>query len=320
VAWRRAIAVLWLARGCARHTLRRGSASVGRPFCRTGNPTSIQAARPCRARQGFWFALFGLVSGHPMKASPECFNTYAAALVENGFTVTPTRGKDAFLRHWQHPKPTDRVWLGKMMKANRYAGCNIGIVCGRVVAIDIDANDPAQVEKIETMLERTAGATPFQRVGRAPRTLHLYRPTEGEVIPSSKFACVEVLSGGRQFVAFGIHPNTGKLYQWIDPSPATARIEELPIITTAAVQEFTDAVCTALGSPQRGVPVPSLKTVDAARKTRQQTRQGEMLGSVYDARIVRDADGRVIDGREARLAVPWVAHINHLPHEQIRSS
>jgi Bifunctional DNA primase/polymerase, N-terminal len=189
-----------------------------------------------------------------------------------------------------------------MLNASRYAGCNIGIVCGRVVAIDIDAEDPAEVAKIEALLESTSGGTRFQRVGRAPRTLHLYRPTRDEIIASTDFACIQVLSGGRQFVAFGTHPGTGKVYRWTGPSPATARIEELPTITAASVQAFAEAVCATLGDAQKRLPAASPRIVDAARKTRQRSRQGQMLGSVYDPRILTDADGRVIDGREALMA------------------
>jgi hypothetical protein len=83
------------------------------------------------------------------------FNACAAALVDNGFTVTPTRGKNAFLARWQNPKPTDRVWLGKMLKANRYPGSNIGIVCGRVVVLDIDAENPAVAEQLVALAPPT---------------------------------------------------------------------------------------------------------------------------------------------------------------------
>lgn len=87
------------------------------------------------------------------------FNDFGESLVDHGFTVTPTRGKSAFLKNWQNPKPTDRQWLGRMLNANRFPRCNIGIVCGRVVAIDIDADDPAEVVKIEALLGRNAVST-----------------------------------------------------------------------------------------------------------------------------------------------------------------
>ena len=106
------------------------------------------------------------------------FSEFAEQLVANGFTVTPTKGKVPVVRKWQNPKPTNSQWLGRMLKADRYAGRNIGIVCGRVVAIDIDADDPATVAQFEGLAAKHLGPTPFQRVGRAPRTLLLYRPAD----------------------------------------------------------------------------------------------------------------------------------------------
>ena len=78
-------------------------------------------------------------------SASDCFNVCAATLVENGFTVIPTRGKKLILRRWNNQEPTDRVWLGKMVKANSYAGCNVGVVCGRVVGIDNTTADDADV-------------------------------------------------------------------------------------------------------------------------------------------------------------------------------
>ena len=92
------------------------------------------------------------------------FNEFAEQLVENGFTVTPTKGKVPVVRKWQNPKPTDVQWLGKMLHVNRYAGHNLGIVCGRVIGIDIDANDPLKAAQLEALAEHL-GATLFQRGG-----------------------------------------------------------------------------------------------------------------------------------------------------------
>jgi hypothetical protein len=128
-----------------------------------------------------------------------------------------------------------------MIDGNRYAaGHNLGIVCGRVIGIDIDATDPIKVEQIEELAAEHLGPTIFQRVGRAPRTLLLYRSTPGEHIDSiSKLAgCIDVLSYGRQFVAFGIHPDTGKPYQWIAADPATAKVDDLPANECGGNQNF----------------------------------------------------------------------------------
>jgi hypothetical protein len=264
----------------------------GSPTCRTMNAGSCVSRRgkPSRGEHGY-----GRHIGY--------FNAYAGSLVENGFTVTPTNGKVPVVRKWQNPAPTNPDWLGKMLKANHYADCNIGIVCGRVVGIDIDADEPAKAAQLEALAAEYLRPTRFQRIGRAPRILLLYRPAKGEIIPSTKFGCIEILSVGRQFVAYGIHPDTGEPYQWTSScyNPATAPLDELPLITVASVRAFAEAVCTTLGSPREGYPLPSPGRVEAARGTRQRTRQGEML-SMYESRIVRDADGRVVDGREAFMA------------------
>jgi hypothetical protein len=231
------------------------------------------------------------------------FNEFAERLVENGFTVTPTKGKVPVVPKWQNPKPTDVRWLGKMLHAHRYRGHNLGIVCGRVIGIDIDADNPLKVAQLEALAVEHLGATPFQRIGRAPRSLLLYRPAAGELIPSlaKVGGCIDLLSAGKQFVGFGIHPDTGQPYHWTASSPATARVDDLPVITSTSVKAFANAVCRALGTSVRGLPEFSLQGMDTALKSRHRTRQGE-LDSPPDAQIVRGADGRVVDGREAFMA------------------
>lgn len=230
------------------------------------------------------------------------FNNFAIKIAENGFTVTPTNGKKPIVRKWQNSKPTDLPWLRKVVARNRYPGANVGIVCGRVVAIDIDKLDHAKVEQIKKLATQHLGPTPFERIGRAPKTLLLYRPLDD--IPAIKISgCIDVLSHGRQFVAYGIHPETGEPYRWLDShhNPATAKLEELPPIKATDLRAFADAVCAALGWPGSGLPAPSLPAIKTALQTRQRTRQGEMLGGPLKPRIVRDGRGLVVDGREALL-------------------
>jgi AcrR family transcriptional regulator len=231
------------------------------------------------------------------------FNDFATSLVGHGFTVIPTNGKQPVTRRWTNPTPTDLSWLTRMLASNRYRDCNTGIVCGRVVAIDIDADEPAKVEQLRALADQYLGPTPFQRNGRAPRTLLLYRPLD-DIASTTIAGIIDVLSGGRQFIAYGIHPDTGQCYQWCDShhNPVTANLEELPPISAADLRAFADAVCTALGIPLKGIPAVGLPTPRAALRARQKARQVEMLGSQYNDRIVCDANGRVTDGREPFLA------------------
>src|SRR5215216_3188347 len=110
------------------------------------------------------------------------FSQYAERLVENGFTVTPAQGKAPIVPRWQNPRPTDPKWLRNVLRSNRYADCNIGIVCGRVVAIDIDSERAEEVEHVRLIAHERIGPTRFERIGRAPRTLLLYRVGDGEVV------------------------------------------------------------------------------------------------------------------------------------------
>ena len=230
------------------------------------------------------------------------FHSHATLLAGNGFTVTPTKGKQPVVRRWQNPRPTDPEWLAKVIASNRYAGCNVGIVCGRVVAIDIDELDPSRAALLKALATEHLGPTQWERIGQAPKTLLMYRPLD-DIRPIKIAGCIDVLASGRQFVAYGIHPDTGQPYRWLDShyNPATAKLEELPPITAADVRAFADAVCMALGQRVNAIPAPTERTVRTTLQSRQRARQGEMLNSPLNARIIRDADGRVVDGREAFL-------------------
>jgi hypothetical protein len=50
-------------------------------------------------------------------------------------------------------------------------------------------------------------------------------------LPDGTKVKVELLAEGQQFVADGIHPDTGKPYTWTNGSPAEVAIGELPVVT-----------------------------------------------------------------------------------------
>jgi hypothetical protein len=231
------------------------------------------------------------------------FNTFAQVLAENGFTVIPTSGKNPVTKKWQNPRPTDLGWLMKMIRHNRYPENNVGIVCGRVIGIDIDADRQEEADRLQALAFEHLGETKFVRVGRAPRRLLLYRAV-GD-IASTKVGCIDILALGRQFVAYGIHPDTGQNYRWADShcTPATASIDSVPTTTAQAVCNFT-AVYTGQGRSTDLPAVPKASAGKPASKLRAGTgqRSGPQSHNCYDARIARDESGLVVDGREALLA------------------
>ena len=52
---------------------------------------------------------------------------------------------------------------------------------------------------------------------------------------------IEILGSGQQIVAYGIHPDTGKSYQWAEPcEPINTHIDDLPVITLSEIRNWLD--------------------------------------------------------------------------------
>lgn len=139
------------------------------------------------------------------------------------------------IAHTGTPEPLIDIWAS-------YPGCGIGIACGgksRVIGIDIDILDAEIAGAVRREIESRLGQTPLVRVGRAPKVLLVYRTTA----PIEKIALhpIEVLGTGQQFVAYGVHPDTGLPYQWPVEAPMDTPLEELPEVTPEAVKEAAEA-------------------------------------------------------------------------------
>ncbi len=113
----------------------------------------------------------------------------------------------------------------------------IGIAAGKVIGIDIDVLQSKEVaDKIESLAKRMLGDTPAVRIGHAPKRLLVYRAVQP--FGGFKYPPIEVLGVGQQFIAYGIHPDTGKPYEWPVSTLAELDMDELPAITEAQAREF----------------------------------------------------------------------------------
>jgi hypothetical protein len=118
---------------------------------------------------------------------------------------------------------------------------NTGVLCGEVVAFDVDVPIQELADQIVHLIEHNLGPTPLVRVGMAPKILLVYRPesrfskvqTPELVLPNIIKVKVELLAEGQQFVADGTHPDTGQPYTWTGGSPEDVPIAELPVIAEA---------------------------------------------------------------------------------------
>ena len=171
------------------------------------------------------------------------YKKFAEQLFANGWDITPLRGKIPILTGWQNRPET-------ALQFDKFSDANIGIVCGgkhNVIAVDIDVLSETVAGIISTITEDMLGIAP-ERIGAAPKTLFVYRCTAAiSKMKTSIYdigggdACVEILAEGQQFVASGIHPNTGKSYRWPGDSLLNYTPEALTAVTPEELEQFVAA-------------------------------------------------------------------------------
>jgi predicted P-loop ATPase len=176
-------------------------------------------------------------------------------LLANGYPPVPvagprmkcrTPGKQPVMKDWRRVcASADEAEVRRWATAE--PGCtNTGISCESMACPDIDVPVPELAERIERAAVAMLGETPLRRVGRAPKVLRAYRVASGLpkietpelFLPDGTKVQVEVLGAGQQFVAYGIHPDTGQEYEWTNERPDEVPLAELPEVTEADLREF----------------------------------------------------------------------------------
>lgn len=162
-----------------------------------------------------------------------------------------------------------------------FGHCSVGLRTGHLVGVDIDILDADLAHQAAAIVNARLGPA-LLRVGRWPKRLLLYR-TE---TPFAKFNVgkVEVLARGQQFVAFGIHPDTGRPYDWpMGESPLNVALDALPLVNEAMVEALLAELQPVAGAGPTG-----------------SRRSGAAQGG--DGQT-RDVDGLVTDGRDGWLSI-----------------
>jgi Bifunctional DNA primase/polymerase, N-terminal len=238
-------------------------------------------------------------------------------------TIRPMNDHDL-----QNRLPTP-VFLKKCIEQCR--NHNIALVCGPAssdcMVMDIDILDPSWNAKITALALKILGPTPFRRVGKAPKIALFYRWSElpdGQSPPQSRSwrfddgdqqsaDGLELLSRGKVVTIFGKHHTTGRDFRWHGPSPFDSRSDELPIVTPDQVQELIDEVGKArpfyqgsakLGASDVDWTLDADSNIVVPRPRR-----------VHDGSVPwkEDAQGKVIDGREAYLHHLVMMSVKHNP-------
>jgi hypothetical protein len=160
-------------------------------------------------------------------------------VLRNGYNVIPIKpgAKYPVIRGWQKLLTTAAdvgYWLG-----NGHADAGVGITCGKVSFVDCDIPAVDDAKWMEDWIITEIGFAPV-RIGNFPKRGFMFRAHT----PIRKMASrvyrdelgrrfqIEILGEGQQFVAYHVHPETGKPYQWqIGDGPEWTPVDELPVIT-----------------------------------------------------------------------------------------
>jgi hypothetical protein len=166
-----------------------------------------------------------------------------------------------------------------------YPGCGWGFLCDQIVGVDLDEDEPVMAAKLHRLAVDHLGVPGMVREGRPNRKMLVYRASghirTAKATPVDILARNEASDTAAQFVAFHIHPNTGRPYRWLGADPHDVDVDELPAITQAQVDGFLQAVEALVGRPEGRAP-----------------------GQPRNLEWTTDDTGTVIDGREA-----WLTHL-----------
>ncbi len=168
-------------------------------------------------------------------------------LLSNGYLPLPLAGKGVYIKGWSREEIT-ADWLKGYARNGRYT--NTGLRCDALLAFDIDVLDEDLADACESYVEQHAGETDLCRIGQWPKRLLLYRLAELDagMIRSGRTGeygghMVELLAThGRQFAAFGVHPGTGKPYEWDSATPADFAFMDLPEIDAEKALEILEGL------------------------------------------------------------------------------
>jgi hypothetical protein len=194
---------------------------------------------------------------------PSFMADYGERLVDNGYPVIPimpgTKVPGQFrngewsaypgwTRHCDRPtKPFEvDIW-------RRWPGCGIGIACGSVIGIDIDVTDAELAIKLTELAKQMLGETPCWRIGRPPKRMLVYRASSPFL--GRRRHPIELLGRGQQFVAYAIHPDTERPYEWTEESLVETPVSRLPEVDEKSCNAFLDAAARLIPDEMRATSI-----------------------------------------------------------------
>ena len=199
------------------------------------------------------------------------FRKHGQALVDNGYSIIPIPPgrKGPTVDDWQNQPAKTASRFNELAQDHPRDG--IGILTKHTPAIDIDCYDQRIVDACMEWCRDNIGDAPL-RIGKAPKSLLLYAadkpfrkvtsaryydPEHPEADPKKKGQRLEVLGDGQQFVAYHIHPETNRPYEWVNDweNPLEVPALDLTVMTEEharlACREF-ERLCEEAGWERLG--------------------------------------------------------------------
>lgn len=233
-------------------------------------------------------------AGGPVGVGVVTYAEAAERLLDNGYAPLPIRpGTKAPIPSQWNSLAVDAAQVGCWSR--KFPNAGVGLRTGSLVAVDLDILDPDLAHEAAGLVERRFGST-LVRIGRWPKRTHLFRTEH----PFAKLQIpqVELLGLGQQMVAFGLHPDLGRPYYWLGESPLDVPLEDLPAVDRLACLQLLAELAQLIPGGREQVP-----------------RERGPAGPGSGAAPQRDAEGRVIDGRDG-----WLSRIAyHAIHDMLDS-
>jgi hypothetical protein len=181
-------------------------------------------------------------------------------LLKGGYEPLPIFGKVPLWRGWRSEPVTVKL-LESIEADSRYANhTNTGVKTGHLAVVDIDIFDPTYAAAVAEAVMSVLGPTEVERIGSKGKALCYYNPnpiskiTVGGIAPGSDEATtlVEFLGIGQQMAAYGIHPVTGRPYDWPNAvldgdllgTPLTSLLPVTPELLRQAASSATTLLST----------------------------------------------------------------------------
>jgi hypothetical protein len=162
------------------------------------------------------------------------YGTTANDLLARGYEPIPCAGKRPIYSDWQNKVGVNPA---------KHYEANVGLLTRSTPALDVDFDN----EDVLGIVESIIGNAP-KRIGRKGalylfRTDSPFRKMRREYVRDGERGAIEWLADGQQFIAYGVHPDTGRPYTWVGGcGPRDVESRELKTVDETAALRILDEI------------------------------------------------------------------------------